>query len=230
MPYDKCSFHLSDTYSVPSVLLMTLKTICDMQFGLQSTRNISTTEFYDIIRPLKSNEKLSHFSEILGLEDQNLSVLYIALQTIISFFQTVGTFKWLVKPTASKETITENEFHEHIIETVLEIIKPLCTDLKRAKNKSKSILDQQIVRLICELCLIDSVKLTKRGENLTKKILSNLGNTSLENAQAVYEFMNDKINDLLKEKVISLTSRCKERQTNMFLALSIKAKNESEKI
>ena len=42
--------------------------------------------------------------------------------------------------------------------------------------------------------------------------------------------MNNKINDMLKEKVISLTQRCKDRQTNMFVALNIKANNESEKI
>ena len=42
--------------------------------------------------------------------------------------------------------------------------------------------------------------------------------------------MNDKINDLLKEKVISLTQRCKDRERNMFLALNVKANNESEKI
>jgi hypothetical protein len=92
-----------------------------------------------------------------------------------------------------------------MIETVFEIVKPICVDLKRAKNKSKVVLEKQVVRLICELCLIDSVKLTKRGANQTKKILTSLGNTSPENSQAVYEFMNNKINDMLKEKVMSLT-------------------------
>ena len=199
--FRKCCFHFGESESIPAILLMGLKTIADMQNGLKELTNTKKSDMFEIIRPLS---------------DQNMnmgrSVLEGALDIILSFMELVLKNQWVVHRDPKKDKIEPSDFHELIIETLSDIIKPLVNELKKASKqvaKAKellnlSVMTSDLVYKICEFLLLDGVKLSKTSLAFTKKILNCLVASSQTNAEVVSKFLNAKINDRLREKINSL--------------------------
>jgi hypothetical protein len=87
-----------------------------------------------------------------------------------------------------------------------------------------------LVYKICEFLLIDGVKLGNKSLTYTKKILNSLVASSQTNAEVVQKFLNSKINERMRDKINSLRIRCDASQINLFGAMNLKVRAETEKI
>ena len=211
--FRKCCFHFGESESIPAILLMGLKTIADMQNGLKELTNTKKSDMFEIIRPLSDqNMNMGRFAALVGNIDMDKSVLEGALDIILSFMGLVLKNQWVVHRDPKKDKIEPSDFHELIIETLSDIIKPLVNELKKASKqvaKAKellnlSVMTSDLVYKICEFLLLDGVKLSKTSLAFTKKILNCLVASSQTNAEVVSKFLNAKINDRLREKINSL--------------------------
>lgn len=114
---------------------MGLKTISDMQSGLKELANTKKSDMFEIIRPLDDQSmNMGKFAALIGNIDLQKSVLEGAMDIILAFMNLVLKNQWVVHRDPKKDKMEPSDFHEHIIETLGEIIKPLVNELKKASK------------------------------------------------------------------------------------------------
>jgi len=90
---------------------------------------------FEIIRPLNDQSmNMGKFAALVGKIDLSKSVLEGAMDIILNFMDVVLKNQWVVHRDPKKDKIEPSDFHELIIETLGDIIKPLVNELKKASK------------------------------------------------------------------------------------------------